>query len=91
MVSRQQRIFNRLFWSMETHGSSREMVKIGYSLCTHIDQILVGRALLQSADIEVRLGQLFRLLWGITGSHRVVCVGIAETRTQRATLGTGVG
>lgn len=72
-------------------GKKKIPHKKRYSLCTHIDQILVGRVLLQSADVEVRLGQLFRLLWGITGSHRVVCVGIAQTRTQRATLGTGVG
>lgn len=62
-----------------------------YSLCAHVDQILVCCVLLQSADVEVRLGQLLRLLRGITGAHRVVCVGIAQTRTQRATLGTGVG
>lgn len=62
-----------------------------YSLCTHIDQILVRGALLQAADVQVRLGQLLRLLRGVARAHRVVCVGVAETRTQRAALRTGVG
>lgn len=64
----------------------------GYLLCTHVDKVLVGRALLQAANVEVRFGQLLRLLWRVARTHRVVCVGrVAQARAQGAALRAGVG
>lgn len=59
-------------------------------LLTHIDQIFVGGALLQSAYIQIGFGQRLLALRRAVRSHRRVCVRVAEAGAQRAALRAGV-
>lgn len=59
-------------------------------LLTHIDQIFVGGALLQSAYVQIGFGQRLLALRCAVRSHRGVCVRVAEAGAQRAALRAGI-